>query len=202
MKSLVLKIGLLIGLMLSLAGCPDNGRNPTPINGYNGYNGYGNCVNCGFNPATFSQSVSSAIPQAQLNISLAGDINLMNQWAQMGQNPLFSYQGPVTVSGVLNVTSLLPMGMCQLPPGQYQVRSLSAGQYSMGVFQVPALEIVGPARMLVTLGDGVILTNGNGVITGFSAHLFAQQGSGMNTGWGSPGQMGMMGCMDSIGVRF
>jgi hypothetical protein len=196
------KLGLLVIIMLGLAGCPDNSRNANPGNGQPGFNGIGNCVNCGFNPAVFSQAVSSTIPQAQLNITLAGDVNLMSQWAHMGQNPLFAYQGPVAISGTMNVTSVLPMGMCQLPPGQYQVRSISAGQYNMGVFQIPALEIVGPARMVVALGDGVILTNGNGVIIGFSALLIAQQGPVMNGGWGVPGGMGMMGCMDSVGVRF
>jgi hypothetical protein len=195
------KTVLSLALMLGLSGCPGgrggSDQNPNPW----GNVGIANCTNCGFNAAVFSQSVMSSIPQAELTLSFAGDANIMNRWASMGQNPLFAYQGPMTIAGLLNVSSHLPFGMCQLPPGQYQVRTLQAGVYSMGVFQIPALEIDGPVRMLVSMMDAGILTNGNGVITGFSGLLLGQQGPVMAGNFGAPG-FGLGSCMDGVGVRF
>ena len=192
------KLTLLLITMLGLAGCPGN-KGSSNTNGTVGL--VGNCVNCGFNPAVFSQAVSSEIPQAGLTLQIAGDANQMNLWARNAQNPLFSYQGPVSVSGTLTVVSMLPFGMCQLPTGQYTVRTIQAGVYNMGVFQVAALELVGPVRMIVALTDGAILTNGDGVITGFGALLVGVQGPSMNS-WGYQQNMAMSACSDSLGVRF
>lgn len=188
------KLTLLLIAMLGLAGCPDS-KSSNRQNGYGGV--VGSCVNCGFTPATFSQAVSSQIPQAGLTLIIEGDLNQMNMWGQQGQNPLFSYQGPVAVGGNLNVVSPLILGMCQLPAGQYTVRTLQAGIYNLGTFQVPVVELVGPTRMVVTLTQGTILTDGNGSIASFGALIVGQQGPVMS-GWGY--QVG--GCMDQIGVRF
>ena len=152
------KVTLLLIAMLGLAGCPGNDKGSN-TNGTVGL--VGQCVGCGFNAAVFTQSVSSEIPQGILTLNLAGDANQMNTWARSGLNPLFSYQGPLSVSGTLVLNTALPFGMCQLPAGQYSVRTVQAGLYSNGVFQVPALEIIGPSRIVVALTDGAVLTNGN-----------------------------------------
>lgn len=192
-------ITLLIVTMLALTGCPDKGRSNRaggPVTG-------SDCVNCGFSPAAFSQSVSSQIQQADLTISISGDSNQMNMWGSYGQNPLFAYQGPVTISGTLQVHSPLPFGYCQLPVGQYSVRSIQAGLYSIGVFQVPVVELVGPSRMTVALTEGAILTNGNGVISGFGVVMLGLQGPLMIGNWGYPqATQSMSTCYDSMGVRF
>lgn len=194
------KVTVLLIAMLGLAGCPGSNKGNSNANGTVGI--VGNCLNCGFNAAVFSQSVTSEIPQASLTLSLAGDANQMNVWGRNGQNPLFTYQGPISVSGTLSVSSLLPFGMCQLPAGQYSVRTIQAGIYNMGTFQVPALELTGPIRVIVALSEGAILTNGNGVITSFGAVLYGQQGPTMG-GWGFPQQnLAMSMCSDTIGVRF
>ena len=197
------KLTLLLIAMLGLTGCPDSKNSSSGI-GTVGL--VGNCVNCGFNPAVFSQPVSSEIPQASLSLSISGDANQMNLWAHNAQNPLFSYQGPISISGTMIVApgQVLPFGMCQLPQGSYSVRTIQAGVYNMGVFQVAALEVVGQTnqlRMILGLSEGAILTNGNGVITGFGAMLFGVQGPTM-TGWGYQGGMSMSACSDTIGVRF
>ena len=195
------KLTLLLITMLGLTGCPDN---KSSSNGIGTVGLVGNCVNCGFNPAVFSQPVSSEIPQAALTLSISGDANQMNLWAHNAQNPLFSYQGPISISGTLNVVSMLPFGMCQLPQGTYSVRTMQAGVYNMGTFQVAALELVGQTnqiRMIVGLSEGAILTNGNGGITGFGALMFGVQGPTLNT-WGYQGGMSMSNCSDTIGVRF
>lgn len=193
------KITVLLIAMLALAGCPDGSKKDNT--NYNNL-GYGNCVNCGFNAAVFSQAVSSQIPQASMNIQLAGDANQMNMWGSHGQNPLFSYQGPISISGTLTVNSLLPFGMCQLPAGQYTMQTIQAGIYSMGTFQVPAVELTGPIRMVVAMTEGTILTNGNGMITGFGALLFGQQGPVLMGGWGMQQGVSLSSCNDGIGVRF
>ncbi len=203
------KTVLLFIAMLGLAGCPDN---KSSRNGLGNGGLVGTCVNCGFNAAVFSQAVTSEIPQAGLTLSIEGDANQMNMWGHSGQNPLFSYQGPVQVTGHLNVVSALPFGSCLLPAGSYSLRTIQAGVYNIGIFQVPAVELIGPVRMIVTLTEGTILTNGNGVITSFGAVLVGQQGpSVFGGGWGynqyqSPYQsqqnFGMTACGDSVGVRF
>lgn len=194
------KIVTLLIAMLALAGCPDGGSKGNN-NNYNNY-GMAGCVNCGFNAAVFSQAVSSQIPQASLNIQLAGDANQMNMWGSNGQNPLFSYQGPISITGTLTVNSLLPFGMCQLPAGQYTMQTIQAGIYSMGTFQIPAVELVGPIRMVVAIAEGTVLTNGNGMITSFGAVLLGQQGPVLMGGWGMQQGVSLSSCNDGIGVRF
>jgi hypothetical protein len=194
------KVTLLLIAMLGLAGCPSTKGNSS-LNGVNGINA--NCMNCTFTAGVFSQSVTSQIDQAALTLTLAGDVNQMNLWGRNGQNPIFSYQGPISISGTLNVSAYgLLFGMCQLPPGQYTVRTLQAGTYSMGVFQVPVIEFVGPVRLIAALTEGTILTNGNGVITSFGSMLYGQQGPAAMGGWGYQPNMGNTSCMDTIGVRF
>ena len=197
------KLGLLLITMLGLTGCPDN---KSSSNGIGTVGLVGTCANCGFNRATFVQPVSSEIPQAGLTLSIEGDANQMNLWANNAQNPLFSYQGPISVSGTLDVFEgqVLPFGMCQLPSDLYDIRTLQAGNYNHGVFQVPALEFIGRTtgfRISVRLTEGTILTNGNGIVSGFGAMFYGLQGPTMNM-WGYQGGMTMNSCSDAVGVRF
>jgi hypothetical protein len=196
------KIVIFMLALAGLTGCPD-GKNRTANTNY-AYSAANGCINCGFNQAVFSQAVTSEIPQAQLTINLTGDANQLNLWARNSQNPIFTYQGPIGVNGTLQVNSPLPFGYCQLPVGQYTVRTIQAGLYNVGVFHVPQVEIVGPARIIVALGDGVILTNGNGIITGFSALFIGIQGSSIMNGWntGLTQDVGLAGCGDTVGVQF
>lgn len=195
------KLGLLWMIMLGIAGCPGEKNKtaaPVPVV-YNGV--VGNCVNCGFNSAVFSQPVTAELPQGSLTLVLSGDSNQMNVWGSAGQNPLFSYQGPISVTGNLNVTSFLPFGVCQLPPGQYSLRTIQAGIYNMGTFEIPAVELAGPVRMVIGLTQGTILTNGNGQISSFGSLLIGLQGPAVMGAYGQP-NLAQTNCLDSIGVRF
>ncbi len=192
------KLTFLLVAMLALAGCPGK-KSPTRYNGDGGV--VAPCMNCGAPSAAFSQAVTSELPQASLTLIIQGDLGQMNMLSQHGQNPLFSYQGPITVSGTLNVVSPLLFTMCQLPVGQYSVRTIQAGVYNIGEFLVPAVELVGPTRMVVSLNQGVILTNGNGAITSFGALIAGLQGPVINL-WGQQQNMAMGNCGDHIGVRF
>ncbi len=194
---------ILITTMAMLAGCPDN-KGSDNSNHHLAYNA---CVNCGFGSSTFSQNVAAQIPQGTLTLNLIGDANQMNQWSSYQMNPLFLYQGVLAVGGTLHLTQALQLGMCQLPVGSYNIQTLQAGYYNMGTFEVHGVELIGPVRALVTLTQGVIFTNGNGVISGFGATMVGQNGPAMMPytypGYpvvGAPGQIST--CGDGIGVRF
>ncbi len=186
---------LLLIAMFGLAGCPGNDKGSS--NGTVGVNQL--CANCGFNAAAFGQALTSQIPQASLTLSLAGDVNQINMLASMGQNPIFAYQGMMSVSGTMTVVSPLPLGYCYLPAGQYTVQTVQAGQYNMGVFSVPVVQFTGPVTLTAQLVDGEILNSGD-ILTGYAAYFVGLQGPAMmyNNGPASS----YTSCMDNIGVQF
>lgn len=198
------KVLLLMTVMMALAGCPDSGSSSKQnINNL----GYGACVNCTFSQATFAQNVSSQISQGILTLSLIGDVNQMNMLGSYAQNPLFSYQGQMVLGGTLNLNTDLYLGACRLPVGSYTLQTLQVGTYNRGVFMAPAVELVGPVRVVVSVSEGVILTNGNGIITSFGAVMRGQSGPsawGMGyPGYPSYGSYGQQAnCGDYEGVRF
>lgn len=215
---------IILGAMTAaLTGCPskssksnNNYRGPMPGQG---------CINCGFQQATFSQSVSSTLPQGILTLSLVGDATQMNMWAANAQNPLFTYQGQIAVNGTLSLNTELYLGQCRLPVGNYSVSTLQSGLYNVGVFQIPAVQLTGPVSAVVTFAEGVILTDGYGSIAGFGAMMFGQMGVSAWSNQMLPNTMNMMptlptyptgynlnpqlqqvanmvSCGDMIGVRF
>jgi hypothetical protein len=204
------KIAVLLVTALGLAGCPDKNSGNNNVNGNVGVLN-GTCVDCGFNPAVFNQQVTSYLPQGEMTLTISGDANQMNVWANNAQNPLFTYQGPVKVEGQLIVYEglYLPFGFCQLPAGTYRVNTQYAGTYNRGIFQVPTVQFIdvntGLLNMTAALREGGVLTSGSGIITGFSAIFFAQLGRSNFSGWGYPQQLqgqNLSSCSDGIGVRF
>ena len=185
---------------LTLAGCPGHKSKSGPVSLTPTY---GTCTNCQFQQTGFGSSVTSSLPQGSLTLNFLGDQAQLNALSQYGQNPLFAYQGAVSMTGQLTLTSDLYMGQCRVPVGQYQLQAVQSGQYNMGLFQMPALQLVGPAHLVVTLAEGVILTDGYGHLTGFGAVLYAQQGpSAWNFMGGPANSPGMVACGDMLGIRF
>ena len=194
------KLGLLTILMLGLTACPDgskSGRNQ-PV-----YPGGVPCYNCGFSQSSFGSTVSSTLPQGTLTLTMSGDSRQMGSWFSAG-NPLFTYQGPIVVTGNLSLQMETVLGACLLPRGNYNVVSVQAGTYSMGVFQIPSVELRGPVTAIVALTDGVILTDGMGSLQSFGLVMKGLQGPsvwnmgvmpGPGMGWGTA-------CGDMIGIRF
>ncbi|MFN8790819.1 MAG: hypothetical protein ACK5Y2_05110 [Bdellovibrionales bacterium] len=194
------KLGLLTILMLGLTGCPDGSKSNRnqPV-----YPGGMPCHNCGFSQSSFGSTVSSTLPQGTLTLSMSGDSRQIGSWFSYS-NPLFSYQGPFLVSGSLSLQMEVILGACRLPVGNYSVVSVQSGTYSMGVFQVPAVELRGPVSAVVAITDGVILTDGMGSLQSFGLVMKGLQGPsawnmgmmpGPGMGWGTA-------CGDMIGLRF
>lgn len=192
------KFWLLTIALLALTGCPDKGSDK---NNHIAYPiGPAGCVNCNFSHGALTNNISSSLPQGTLSINLMGEGNQMNMIAhQFGTNPAFGYQGPISVVGTLNLSTELFLGMCRLPVGSYTLQTIQAGIYNVGVFHVPQLELIGPVRMLVSLSEGVILTDGMGTVTGFGAVLRGIQGPAVTWGYG-PITQGP--CSDFEGIRF
>lgn len=191
------KFWLLTITMLALTGCPDKGSSNR--NNYLNPVGPAACVGCGYSQGVLTNSISSSLPQGTLTLNLMGDGSQMSMIAsQWGANPAFGYQGPIRITGTLNLVTDLFMGMCRLPMGNYTVQTLQQGIYNVGVFEVPQLELIGPVRALVNLSEGVVLTDGMGTVTGFGAVLRGIQGPQMS--WG--GYINNGNCTDFEGVRF
>ncbi|MFN8845896.1 MAG: hypothetical protein ACK5V3_04020 [Bdellovibrionales bacterium] len=202
MKNLSLMI---VGLLATglLTGCPgkSGSTNGTPIN-----NTWNNCPGCGFQNATaaqFGTTMMAQVPQGTLTMAFTGDAQQINFWASQGQNPIFAYQGQIGGSATLQIQQEFLMGACRVVPGTYQMNLIQPGTYSLGVFQFPYVQLVGPTSMTAALVEGVILTDGLGNIRGFSGLLVAQAGlpafGHLNY---SPQMSGQVACGDSIGLRF
>jgi hypothetical protein len=194
------KLVVLMIAMLGLAGCPGKSGSTNNPNGVNGLVQAG--TSCPLAAANFSQQLTAAIPQGILTLNLAGDPSQMNAWGMNQIDPAFAYQGPACVYGTLSTNTSLPLGMCQLPAGTYNVRTLQVGQYSAGTFNIPMVELDGPAHVLVSLSQGVVLTSGTQAITGFGALLLGQQGPSAISGFYPMYNQAYANCGDSIGIRF
>lgn len=104
-----------------------------PVNYYNGNYGGALCPTCGMNlPWTIFAGTdsSSASGSVSLGLDFYGDPSTGSNFYDPAV-PL-KYSGPVVVRGQLTVT-IQDSLICNAPPGQYQLVSLSAGQWQSGV---------------------------------------------------------------------
>lgn len=131
-------IAVSLVLVFVAVGCQNkkNKSNPPPPPvGYPYGGGYGNalCPTCNVNVAwtvfagTDSQSASGAV---SLSLDFYGDPNLGYYFADP-RIPIM-YTGPTVVRGQLTVNTIDPL-ICSIPIGQYQIISLSPGQWQGGV---------------------------------------------------------------------
>ncbi len=104
-----------------------------PPNYYNGNYGGALCPTCNVNvpwtifTGTDSQGAAGGIT---LSLDFYGDPNL-GYYFYDPRIPMM-YTGPVVVRGQLTVNTIDPL-ICSIPVGQYQIISLSAGQWQGGV---------------------------------------------------------------------
>jgi hypothetical protein len=202
MKNLSLMI---IGLLATalLTGCPGKSGNSAGVPNIN--NNWG-CPGCGFQNASaaqFGTTMMAQVPQGTLTMAFTGDSQQINFWASQGQNPIFSYQGQIGGSATLQINQEFLMGACRVAPGTYQMNLIQPGTYSLGVFQFPYVQLVGPTSLTAALVEGVILTDGLGNIRGFSGLLVAQTGVSAFSHFSYPSQgSGQVSCGDTIGLRF
>lgn len=108
---------------------------PPPVGNPYGVGGYGNalCPTCNVNVAwtifagTDSQSASGAV---SLSLDFYGDPNLGYYFSDP-RIPIM-YTGPTVVRGQMTINQIDPL-ICSIPVGQYQILSLSPGQWQGGV---------------------------------------------------------------------
>ena len=80
-----------------------------------------------------------------------------NQYPQYGQqNSVISYNGPVSVNGIIAVTQQLNLGNCIIPAGTYQLRTLAQGQWSAGIVYNLRMQAVGPVNLMLTVTQGQV----------------------------------------------
>lgn len=173
---------VLVGVVLmTLVACGDKGssgnQNPT---------GWGNCANCqNINPgAPFFQAQSQdSYGVITLNWNFSGQ-NFTQQpyqqpYGQPYQQPygyqqpiyggaypggyntgfapeIISYNGPVAASGQFIVMQSMSLGYCQLPGGTYNLTTLQAGQWNMGIIYNLRMQATGPANIALSMTTGQV----------------------------------------------
>lgn len=126
---------------------------------YNNYNlGMQNCVGCQTmtnGGGTLVQVVgTTGTGAAQMNLDVLGNVNGVNPYAT---NYITSYVGPVALQGSLIIQSPQALGyMCPVPPGQYQVSTLAAGQMSAGIISGVELQAMGPVMLQIRVGASTL----------------------------------------------
>lgn len=178
---------LAVSVVTSLVACGNknqNNNNPQPVYGFE------QCVNCqGINGAAFFTAQSTdtygsfalnwsftgqaagAIPQQQYNPYQQQYNPYQQQYnpyqqQQYSPNPYvnqyspMSYSGLVGVVGQLAVNQGMNLGYCQLPGGNYNLGTLSAGQWTMGIVYNLRMQATGPANIVLTLTQGQVSSPG------------------------------------------
>lgn len=165
----------LMSLMVFTVGCEKKSDNPVAVapSPYGAYGGVG-CTNCFGNPQLLLGGVRSETPSQDgfmtLDI-LGGSAIPMNDWLA-----LTYYSGSVAVQGVLRITGQ-SYNFCNVPAGDYQVRTITAGQMSQKSLSGVIMEGIGPsgARIVMRMYRGVLVSPssyGNGdVRLDFAARL-------------------------------
>ncbi len=77
-----------------------------------------------------------------------------SQTTYSGVSPIISYNGPVSASGFLNVTTPLIIGYCQIPVGSYQLGTVAQGQWYSATISNLRMHAVGPVTLFITLTSG------------------------------------------------
>jgi hypothetical protein len=160
---------LIAGLMLT--GCP--GKESNNSNLFNNYGGNGifpGCPTCSGGTASLFQG-SAYSSRISMTAQFAGDGNQITQIMYSGMSPAKVYSGQSTMGAAINVTQPYYAGGCVIPPGQYQIQSLSVGSWQMGSFNFPQAQMsVGGYPIQVSV-SGVIVNDANGAPGGFGAQI-------------------------------
>lgn len=151
-----LTLMLLLTVMVVAVGCGKK-KSRVEENPYaygNGY-GYGNCANCvagsSFLLSALGQNISySGQPRMELGLEFYG---AGAQASQYQQDPYYQYQGQIQAQGRLYVY----MGdQCNIPAGNYVVKTLQAGQVQGQSIYDLVLEARGPVVLQIQLDNNFV----------------------------------------------
>lgn len=159
---------LVFSVITNLVACGSKSDNqpPPPVQVQNGFQ---QCVNC----QNLFQATSEYAQWGQYSPSLTLQWNFQsqnggaqpvqpqyNQYPQYPQyaqqNSVISYNGPVSVSGIIAVTQQLNLGNCIIPAGTYQLGTLAPGQWSAGIVYNLRMQAVGPVNLMLTVTQGQV----------------------------------------------
>lgn len=169
------KILILTFVALAFLGCNKNsggGQPVAPIGPGPGGN-WANCQACtGMIRSPFAALVG--VQSADVSNEILIALDLIIDGAIPGfpyQDPkaFLYYQGPVAVQGVIRVTQPNDPLVCNVAPGDYQLRPLTVSSAQYGVVSGGSFEAIGPGgRMLIRLGSSQVnnMTDPNGVYNG------------------------------------
>lgn len=117
---------------------------------------YQNCVNCGgvISGSEFFRSESKNYNQTVLlNLSFVGSTNVATPYygnLNYG-SPVITYNGPVAVTGTMNINMGTNAGGCLIQPGQYTLSTLQAGTWSNAIVQNLRIQAYGPSNMIISI---------------------------------------------------
>lgn len=173
---------LAMTLSLSVACNKNNANNTPPPVGAGGAYGYGaGCMNCNFAQVVMAsaQSQGTNTFPVTINWQVIADQNIINQYAAQGMSPQKTYNGPVALQGAMNLSTSITAGNCMIPAGQYQISANQAGTMSYGAMNIPQLVATGPAQIVFTFQQAVVVdSNGDGQIERIAGLLVPVQGPG------------------------
>lgn len=157
---------------------------------------FGACEGCsGYSSGLIFTAPAQGIPMfpAQMTIQAFGDAAMIQTLAVYTTSVAKLYSGPAYIQGTMNLPVASTIGYCVIPAGTYQFQTVQAGRMSGGILNVPQIEMIGPARITVSLqGNVVIDPDANGLIDRVGGKMFILQASGY---MGS-----MIGCNDMAGI--
>ncbi|GIL17327.1 MAG: hypothetical protein BroJett040_10780 [Oligoflexia bacterium] len=167
-------VTLLLASSVFTVGCDkkkDSAPVAVPATPYMGYGGVG-CTNCFGNPQLLFGGIQSTSTSgsAQLTMDLLGSTGLGTaDWYGLSY-----YQGVVALQGMLRITAQDPY-FCNAMPGDYQLRTLTAGQMSNKEIQGVTLEAIGMNNgyriVLRMVSKAVLYSPSNQPRMGFTARL-------------------------------
>ncbi len=118
---------------------------------------YGGCTNCVAAQGVLFTAPSTFMSQLDFNLRVVGDANQMNQLIASNRSVISDYRGSAFIDGTLIVRVAMAVGNCMIPPGQYQVNTVQAGQFDgyMRALQVPQFQASnGSTSFLMSLNGG------------------------------------------------
>ena len=140
---------------------------PPPVVGPVGPS-WGGCAGCSGNVSLIASAMGQTLMSGQIGMELQlefyGDSAYAQQYAGGGINSGFSsvgisgYTGVVQARGVLRVYNTYTANGCFIPPGQYDVQTVTPGQwFSQKSFAGLMLVANGPAQLSITLNNNFLL---------------------------------------------
>lgn len=119
------------------------------------------CHNSGIS-SVLLPGVRSATPGEGVLLTL--DVRIQDYPQYFGSCPqpyekrAYCYNGPGTLVGVLRIVN--PNEICGAPPGDYNVTPIQIGSLSNLILRGGTFEAVGPARILLSLNNGILYNPG------------------------------------------